>query len=227
MSDLTIALIGNPNCGKTTLFNALTGAHQKVGNWPGVTVEKKTGRLSLDGRTTVLVDLPGIYSLEQEYLGLDEQVAREFLQSDAVDVVVNILDATNLERNLVLTQQVLEQTKRVIVVLNMTDVAKQHGISISAEALSQRLGVEVIPIVASRGDGLEILKEALAKSLTNEPQKHGLSAPLSDDDNQDTNDKLLKRYHQARNLVDGVVLMTPLEANFTEPLDKWVLNKWL
>lgn len=227
MSDLTIALIGNPNCGKTTLFNALTGAHQKVGNWPGVTVEKKTGRLSLDGKTTVLVDLPGIYSLEQEYLGLDEQVAREFLQSDAVDVVVNILDATNLERNLVLTQQVLEQTKRVVVVLNMTDVAKQHGISISAEALSQRLGVEVIPIVASRGDGLETLREALAKSLMNEPVGHSLSAPLAAGDNQDANHKLLKRYHRARTLVDGVVLMTPVEDNFTERLDRWVLNKWL
>ncbi len=227
MSDLTIALVGNPNCGKTTLFNALTGAHQKVGNWPGVTVEKKTGRLSLDGETVELVDLPGIYSLEQEYLGLDELVAREFLQSDAVDVVVNIIDATNLERNLVLTQQVLEQSSKVVVVLNMTDVAKQHGISISAETLSERLGVEVIPIVASRGDGLETLKGVLANSLVNGSAAHIQSEAPAAFDDQDANEKLLKRYHRARTLVDGVVLMTPVEDNLTERLDRWVLNKWL
>ncbi len=227
MSDLTFALIGNPNCGKTTLFNALTGAHQKVGNWPGVTVEKKTGRFSLDGKSIELVDLPGIYSLEQEYLGLDEQVARQFLQSDTVDVVVNILDATNLERNLVLTQQVLEQSHRVVVVLNMTDVAEQHVISISTEALSERLGVEVIPIVASRGDGIDGLQRALAKALVNEPAEGGQVAAANRADDQDPNARLLKRYHRAQTLVDGVVLMTPIKDHFTERLDSWVLNKWL
>jgi ferrous iron transport protein B len=233
MSDLTFALIGNPNCGKTTLFNALTGAHQKVGNWPGVTVEKKTGRLNLGGKTVELVDLPGIYSIEQEYLGLDEQVAREFLHNESVDVVINILDATNLERNLVLTQQVLEHSKRVIVVLNMIDVAEQHGIKISSEELSRRLGVEVIPIVASRGIGLDVLQRALVNSLVNDPVAAKLqsdAAALGDAavaEEPSANDRLVKRYHRAQGLVNGVVVMTPVTDNFTEKLDKWVLNKWL
>ncbi|MCB1691384.1 MAG: 50S ribosome-binding GTPase, partial [Pseudomonadales bacterium] len=109
MSGVTIALIGNPNSGKTTLFNDLTGAHQKVGNWPGVTVEKKTGTFRLGAESVEIVDLPGIYSLEQDYMGLDEKVARDFLDNDAIDVVINIVDASNLERNLVLTQQVMEK----------------------------------------------------------------------------------------------------------------------
>lgn len=236
MSDLTFALIGNPNCGKTTLFNALTGAHQKVGNWPGVTVEKKTGRLNLGDKSVELVDLPGIYSIEQEYLGLDEQVAREFLHSESVDVVINILDATNLERNLVLTQQVLEHSQRVIVVLNMIDVAEQQGIKISSEELSRRLNVEVIPIVASRGIGLDALEQALGKLLAddaantkplaeNEQTLDVSSAEPSPDNN--ANERLVKRYHRAQGLVDGVVVMTPVKDNFTERLDQWVLNKWL
>lgn len=236
MSDLTFALIGNPNCGKTTLFNALTGAHQKVGNWPGVTVEKKTGSLNLGGKVVELVDLPGIYSLEQEYLGMDEQIAREFLKSEVVDVVINILDATNLERNLVLTQQVLEQSSRVVVVLNMIDVAKSNGIEISSEELSRRLGVEVIPIVASRGDGLEELERALVASLVNEPAQGARSAGEKHPNDShiketapgyNANDKLVKRYHHAQELVNGVVVMSMVADNFTERLDKWVLNKWL
>ncbi|MFT7549067.1 MAG: ferrous iron transport protein B, partial [Candidatus Azotimanducaceae bacterium] len=90
MNTFTVALLGNPNCGKTTLFNALTGAHQKVGNWPGVTVEQKVGSFSLDGLEIHLVDLPGIYSLEQEFLGLDEQIARDFIKSEDVDCIINI-----------------------------------------------------------------------------------------------------------------------------------------
>ncbi|MFT4714528.1 MAG: ferrous iron transport protein B [Candidatus Azotimanducaceae bacterium] len=233
MSDLTFALIGNPNCGKTTLFNALTGAHQKVGNWPGVTVEKKTGRLNLGDKTVELVDLPGIYSIEQEYLGLDEQVAREFLHNESVDVVINILDATNLERNLVLTQQVLEHSKRVIVVLNMIDVAEQQGIKISSEELSRRLGVEVIPIVASRGIGLDALERTLVDSLVNdsaEAKSRPDNAAVGDAavaEEPSANDRLVKRYHRAQGLVNGVVVMTPVTDNLTEKLDKWVLNKWL
>ncbi|MFT7220791.1 MAG: ferrous iron transport protein B, partial [Candidatus Azotimanducaceae bacterium] len=94
VSDLRIALIGNPNCGKTTLFNALTGAHQKVGNWPGVTVEKKSGTFKFDGRECEIVDLPGLYSLEQDFLGIDEQIARDFLGAGEFDVVINIVDAS-------------------------------------------------------------------------------------------------------------------------------------
>jgi ferrous iron transport protein B len=118
-----VALIGNPNCGKTTLFNLLTGARQKVGNWPGVTVEKKFGYFQLQQDRIELVDLPGIYSLEQEYQGIDEQIARDYLQQDEIHLIINIIDASNLERSLVLTQQLREMEIPVIVVLNMLDVA--------------------------------------------------------------------------------------------------------
>ena len=125
----TVALIGNPNCGKTTLFNALTGTHQRVGNWPGVTVEKKIGDAEINGLNISVVDLPGIYSLEQEYLGLDEQIARDFLAAGEFDRVINILDASNLQRHLVLTQQLLDSGHKVIAALNMLDVAEDTVLS--------------------------------------------------------------------------------------------------
>ena len=159
MSSITIALLGNPNCGKTTLFNELTGAHQKVGNWPGVTVEKKSGTFSIDDEHFELIDLPGIYSLEQDYLGLDEKIAREFLEEGDIDLVINILDASNLQRNLVLTQQLIETDLPMIVVLNMLDVASQQGIEVDDQGLAERLGVPVAPMIASRGTGLEHLHE--------------------------------------------------------------------
>ena len=147
MSTLRIALIGNPNCGKTTLFNALTGSHQKVGNWPGVTVEKKSGSFRHEGRECEIVDLPGIYSLEQEYLGLDEEIAREHLNSDEFDVIINIIDASNLQRNLILTQQVLELGHPTLVAVNMMDIAEQEGLRIDIDSLHQELGVFVTPVV--------------------------------------------------------------------------------
>ncbi|MBL4573449.1 MAG: 50S ribosome-binding GTPase, partial [Gammaproteobacteria bacterium] len=102
-----IALIGNPNCGKTTLFNLLTGANQKVGNWPGVTIEKKFGHFKLEDESVELVDLPGIYSLEQGYSGIDEKIAQDYLEQGDISLIINIVDATNLERSLVLTQQLM------------------------------------------------------------------------------------------------------------------------
>ncbi|MDE0757654.1 MAG: 50S ribosome-binding GTPase, partial [Pseudomonadales bacterium] len=108
MRERIIALVGNPNCGKTTLFNALTGAHQKVGNWPGVTVEKKTGLISSAALQGQLIDLPGIYSLEQSHLGRDEQIALAFLREEPCDLVINIVDSASLDRSLILTQQLIE-----------------------------------------------------------------------------------------------------------------------
>ena len=160
-----LALIGNPNCGKTTLFNALTGANQKVGNWPGVTVEKKFGNFQLGDHNIELVDLPGIYSLEQASQGVDEQIAQNYLKQHDVDLVINIIDATNLERSLVLTQQIVELGRPLIVVLNMLDVAQQQGISINVQQLSEKLGVVVLPIVASRKRGLADLKNQLISTL--------------------------------------------------------------
>jgi len=163
----TIALIGNPNCGKTTLFNSFTGSNQRTGNWPGVTVERKEGKYSYDGKNVTVVDLPGVYALdaEDEGTGLDELVARDYLLSGEADLVVNIVDASNLERNLYLTTQVVEMRLPTIVALNMMDVAKKNGVEIDIESLSERLGCPIIPISASRGEGLPELKRAIGESL--------------------------------------------------------------
>lgn len=219
MSTFKIALIGNPNCGKTTLFNALTGSHQNVGNWPGVTVEKKTGTFVFQNRSCELVDLPGIYSLEQDYLGLDEQIAREFLEAGEFDVVVNIVDVANLQRNLVLSQQLLEIGFPVVVAANMLDVAEKQGINLDTEKLSEQLGVPVIPIVASRQQGTQ----ALLTSLFNLNE----SASVSVVESEFVGDRIVKRYHRAQEIVNGAVLMVPVTHNFTERMDRWVLNKWL
>ncbi|MCS6960795.1 MAG: Fe(2+) transporter permease subunit FeoB [Pseudanabaenaceae cyanobacterium SKYGB_i_bin29] len=160
---IKIGLVGNPNCGKTTLFNALTGANQRVGNWPGVTVEKKEGRYTWQNQQIIVVDLPGIYSLDggEGAAGLDEQIAREFLLRSEADVIINIVDASNLERNLYLTTQILETGQLLIVALNMIDVAARREIDIDHEVLSQRLGCPVIPMSARNGRGIKQLKEAI------------------------------------------------------------------
>jgi len=147
----TIALAGNPNSGKTTLFNALTGSRQHVGNYPGVTVEKKEGTYSLDGQEVRIVDLPGTYSLTA--YSMEEVVTRDFLVNEKPGAVINIVDASNLERNLYLTVQFLELGIPVVIALNMMDVARNRGIHINAEKLSELLGVPVIPTVARAGTG--------------------------------------------------------------------------
>jgi ferrous iron transport protein B len=143
----TIAVVGNPNCGKTTLFNALTGSDQRVGNWPGVTVEKKEGVLKFGKERVTLVDLPGIYALFAA--SEDERVARDYILSGEPGLIVDIVDATNLERNLFLTTQLLDLQVPLVVVVNMVDLAKARGISVDYQALSDRLGCPVVGTVAS------------------------------------------------------------------------------
>ncbi|SCJ89605.1 Ferrous iron transport protein B [Anaerotruncus sp. 2789STDY5834896] len=157
-----IALIGNPNCGKTTLFNALTGSNQYVGNWPGVTVEKKEGRASLQGQPYTLVDLPGIYSLSP--YTMEEIVASDFLIKERPDAVLDIVDGTNLSRNLYLTMQLLELDIPVVVAVNMIDDVQAAGGSIDTAAMSQLLGVPVLPIAARRGQGVEALMAAVLRA---------------------------------------------------------------
>lgn len=147
----TIALVGNPNCGKTTLFNALTGARQKTGNWAGVTVDKKTGHYRHDGMLFDVVDLPGSYSLDVGVgdISLDEKIARDYILSKEADLIINILDASNIERNLYLTTQLLEMRCPMIVVLNMMDTAKDKGVAIKIEALAEKIGCPFVPVIAS------------------------------------------------------------------------------
>jgi ferrous iron transport protein B len=229
MKDFVVGLIGNPNSGKTTLFNDLTGAHQHVGNWPGVTVEKKAGEFHLHKHRVQLVDLPGIYSLEQEYLGLDERIARDFLAAGEIDVIINIVDAHNLHRNLVLTQQLLEGDRPVVVALNMMDVAIEHGINIDPNELSRRLGVPVVPVVASRGEGVEALKERLLILFESGESKQAPGPKPSENISiaGSTSEKLVARYHEAERITDGVMSITPVHDSLTSRIDAWVLNRWL
>ncbi|MFZ5605582.1 MAG: Fe(2+) transporter permease subunit FeoB [Pseudomonadota bacterium] len=166
-----IALVGNPNCGKTTLFNALTGSRQRVGNWPGVTVEKKTGQFVHGDQEFQLVDLPGTYSLHvgADETSIDEQIAQKFIFSGNADLVLNIVDASSLERNLYLTTQLLDASLPMVIALNMTDVAHQKGIHIDPYELSNRLGCPVVPIVASKSDGLGALLDVIA-NMTERPR---------------------------------------------------------
>ncbi len=156
-----VALAGNPNCGKTTLFNAITGAHQHVGNYPGITVEKKEGFCSFNGRRLRLVDLPGTYSLTA--YSLEELVARDFLVQERPRVVINIVDASNLDRNLYLTIQLMELGIPIVLALNMIDAAESRGIEINAEELSRRLERDVVPTVARSGRGKEDLLQTVAR----------------------------------------------------------------
>ncbi len=164
---LTIAVAGNPNCGKTTLFNELTGSRQMVGNWPGVTVDRKTGVYSFEGHDFELVDIPGIYALSAH--SSDEKVARDYLLSNDYDLIVNIVDAANIERNLYLTTQLLEMRVPMIVVLNKMDVAKARQIRINTDELSNRLGVPVIPVAAAKRSGLTELKKAVHQAAEQNP----------------------------------------------------------
>jgi ferrous iron transport protein B len=161
----TVALVGNPNCGKTTLFNALTGSKQRVGNWPGVTVERKMGEYTLDNLRYEIVDLPGTYSLDvvDREVSLDEKVARDYVHANEADLVINIVDASNLERNLYLTSQLVEMRLPLLVVLNMIDVAAARGIQVDTAMLSQQLGCPVVAVVASEGRGIDELKSEIHK----------------------------------------------------------------
>ena len=156
------ALAGNPNSGKTTLFNSLTGSNQTVGNWPGVTVEKKQGTLK-GARQILLTDLPGIYSFSP--YTLEEEITRDFLLDEMPDVLINLVDATNLERNLYLTTQLLELSIPMVVALNRMDVLEKRGTPMRTEELSKALGCPVVEISALKGRGLDGSLAGLARQF--------------------------------------------------------------
>lgn len=214
----TIALIGNPNVGKTTLFNALTGSNQYVGNWAGVTVDRKDGYLSKDIK---IVDLPGIYAMDT--FSNEEKVSKEFLYTDEVDLIVNIIDGSNLERNLYLTSQLTQFKKPILLVVNMIDIAESNGIHINYDILSKELGVKILPISASKGQGIKEIKEFLIEN-----------------DSFDSIDSSInfKHFFEAKNENETYKYIENIlkkcvkgkkdnKNNLTEKIDSIVLNKYL
>ncbi|MCD4686899.1 MAG: ferrous iron transport protein B, partial [Anaerolineae bacterium] len=164
-----IALAGNPNVGKSTLFNALTGSHQHVGNWPGKTVEQKTGTVHIDDHEITFVDLPGTYSLNA--FSADEIITRDFLINDRPRLVIAVVDAANLERNLFLVTQLLELEAPLVLALNMTDTARKRGLAFDLAALSERLGgIPVVETVGSQGEGLDELRQLIAQHTGGAPR---------------------------------------------------------
>lgn len=194
-----IALAGNPNSGKTTLFNALTGSNQHVGNWPGVTVEKKEGSITYNGSKYNIVDLPGTYSLGA--YSEDEIVARDFILKEAPDLVINVVDATNIERNLYLTTQLLETGSKVVLALNMMDEAKANDIQIDLDSLSEKLGIPVIATVASKKQGIDRLLEESTSYL----RQNSTATSINYGEN------ISKELNNIKRLLNGSTLDYPLD----------------
>ncbi|TXR53629.1 ferrous iron transport protein B [Reinekea thalattae] len=213
------ALIGNPNCGKTTLFNGLTGTHQRVGNWPGVTVDKKTGLFKLaDGSQIELVDLPGIYSLEQEHSGIDEQIAHTFLKNESIDFIINIVDASCLDRQLLLTHQLREFQVPMLVVVNMLDVAASQQVKVDLDTLSKQLGLPVVGIVAAQSTAVEAVKACLQEALVAEQVEI-----IKGDDLE----KIQQRLAVVAQWVSASVSQAEQTVSVTERIDRLVLNRFL
>lgn len=226
----TIALVGNPNCGKTTLFNALTGLKQQVGNWPGVTVEKKSGEYRQDDVRIEVIDLPGTYALDviDHEVSLDERIARDYVHGGAADLIVNIVDASNLERNLYLTTQLAEMGVPLLVALNMTDVAAARGMQVDPNELARQLGCPVVPIIAAQGQGIVELKAAILNAAVEKPRSHIALSPVNSEDEDADIAAATARYALAGQIFGAAVRTTARPArSFTDRVDHVVLNRVL
>ncbi len=203
-----IAIIGNPNCGKTSLFNRLTGTRQRTGNWPGVTVERKDGRIKLGDRSYCLVDLPGIYTLRGAGGGLDAKVAQEYLSQKNAELVVYVVDATQIGRQLKLLSELSRLPVPIIIAVNMLDTAKTEGIELDLPLLSKELGLAVTGLSASTGEGIEELKQLIAEKLASLNPTPAVSES------------------KLRTLTPKVAIY-PKSITRTEKIDRWVLDPWL
>jgi len=216
----TVAFIGNPNCGKTTLFNSYTGAKLKIANWPGVTVEKKEGEYKFQNQNLKLVDLPGIYSLNS--YSIEEVVSKEYLLSKEVDVIVDVIDASSLERNLYLALQLIELGKSVVLALNMMDIVKARGMKIDIKKLSEMLGTPVIPISALKRTGLNELMECTTTIKTNIKKKALNTYNINEDENI-----INKRYEYIENIIKRCLINKERKELLTDKIDRIVTNKIL
>ncbi|HBK59698.1 MAG TPA: ferrous iron transport protein B [Firmicutes bacterium] len=238
-----IAIAGNPNSGKTALFNAITGARQHVGNWPGVTVEKKEGRIARSGKSALVVDLPGTYSLGSQ--ALDETIARDFIMRERPDVVINVVDSTNLERNLYLTIQLLDMGVPIVMALNIFDEAEALGIHIDVEALSKDLGVTVVPTVAVRSQGIDELLDAAFAAVSAHSGEDGSGQRAEQDSPgelalalataqatpviEQRDQAAERRYQLAAEIAQSVITTSPDSAaeSPSQRIDRVALNRWL
>ena len=238
-----IAIAGNPNSGKTALFNAITGARQHVGNWPGVTVEKKEGRIARSGKSALVVDLPGTYSLGSQ--ALDETIARDFIIRERPDVVINVVDSTNLERNLYLTIQLLDMGVPIVMALNIFDEAEALGIHIDVEALSKDLGVTVVPTVAVRSQGIDELLDAAFAAVSAHSGEDGSGQRAEQDPPgelalalataqatpviEQRDQAAERRYQLASEIAQSVITTSPDSAaeSPSQRIDRVALNRWL
>lgn len=221
---MRIALIGNQNSGKSTLFNTLTGSNQKVGNWPGVTIEKKTGII----RNTKfeLIDLPGIYSINP--YTEDEKVTSNFIFNNEADVFINIIDCNSINRGLYLTTQLMDLNKRIIIVLNMHDIATKKGIFIDENKLSKILdNIKVIKISAITGEGIDKLVDELNR-IDKEKTIRNIDAYNANNTNYITEEYIESKYKYIDNILNECVKYTKMNTNtLTDKLDKILLNKFL
>jgi ferrous iron transport protein B len=207
-----IAIIGSPNCGKTTLFNRLTGARQRTGNWPGVTVERKQGRFSTNTTDVELIDLPGIYSLEGEHAGIDAKVARDYLASNEADLILLVIDATQMARQLRLLPQLQKMGLPLLIAVNMMDSAERENIDINLSSLAEFTGNVCVGMSASKGDGMDRLMTNMDRLLT-EPGQTPSPTHLRIENIQHIAQKICTYQAQATGLTDRI--------------DRWVLHSWL
>ena len=214
MQEIKLAFIGNPNCGKTTLFNAYTGQRLKVANYPGVTIEKKEGELEYKNKQIVITDLPGIYSLNS--YSIEEKVSKEFIENEDLDVIIDVVDASSLERNLYLTLQLIENNKNIIIALNMMDIVKKRGMKIDIKKLEERLGVKVIPISAKTKEGIDELLEAIINQKNKNSKNH---IKIDNEYN------ILAKYNYIENLVKECTKNKMKVDKRTEKIDKILTHK--
>lgn len=229
---MRICLVGNPNCGKTTVFNRLSGSRQKVGNWAGVTIEKKVGQFQISGHYVEIIDLPGLYSLEQIHPAQDETIATEFLLDKDYDLIINILDSANLSRNLVLTTQLKELNCPMIIAANMTDVARQKGIIIDFPELAKRLNTPILPINGSSGEGFQALINAIEVCWRQQqvnPRNHTqiTKSCAIESEQQQLIDRMQSRHLRVKQLTAGLVEQQNDRLNWTERFDNLVLSRTL
>ena len=220
---MKVALVGNQNSGKTTLFNCLTGMNAKIGNWPGVTIEKKVGIIK--GTNYEITDIPGIYSLSP--YSIEEKISKNYIFEENPDVIINIVDATCLERSLYLTTQLLETNSRIIIVLNMADKLEEKGLIIDEKKLSQILGVKVFKVSALKERGIDRIIEELKKLNYIKREK---KVPDYLEETYDINkyeEIANKKYEYIENIVKTCVKKKIREVSISDKIDKILLNKWL